>query len=51
MYGGKCLKVDPPVKEKFRVNRSGLSQELPRLDGESGMIHYRGMSRIWNRES
>ena len=27
-YGAKCLKVDPPVKQELRGNRSGLSQQL-----------------------
>ncbi|PWW79680.1 hypothetical protein C7212DRAFT_341946 [Tuber magnatum] len=31
-YGAKCLKMDPPVEQQSRCNRSELSQELPRHD-------------------
>ena len=29
VYGAKCLKAGPPVKQEFRGNRSELSPELP----------------------
>jgi len=32
LYGGKCLKLRPPMKQQFRGSRFELSQELPRLD-------------------